>query len=52
MRSAEVSELLFAIKRDGVPVNVIVNMGFVGMSADKESVFSFEKAGGEIILPL
>ena len=52
VRSAEVSELLCAIKRDGVPIDMIVDVGFVGMSADKESVFSFEKAGGEIIADL
>jgi len=32
--------------------DMIVDMSFVGMSADKESVFSFEKAGGKIIADL
>ena len=50
--SVEVSELPFAVKCNGVPIDVIVNMGFIGMSANKESVFSFEKAGGEIISDL
>ena len=49
MRSAKISELPFPVKRDGVPVNVIMNMGFIGMSTNKESVFTFEKTRGEII---
>ena len=52
MRSAEISELSFAIKGDGVPIDMIVNMSFIGMSANKESVFSFEKARSEIIADL
>ena len=52
MRPAEISEFLFAIKRDCVPIDVIVYMGFIGMSANKESVFSFEKARSKIIADL
>ena len=52
MRPAEISEFLFAIKSNGVPINVIMDMGFIRMSANIESVFSFEKARGEVISDL
>lgn len=52
MRPAEISEFLFTIERDGVPINVVVYMGFVRMSANKESVFTFEKTRSEIITNL
>ena len=48
----EISELPFAIKRNGVPIDVIVNVGFISMGANKESVFSFEKARSEVIADL
>ena len=49
---AEIPELPLAIKRDGVPIDVIVDMGFIGMGADKESVFAFEKTGSKIVADL
>lgn len=49
---AEVSELPFAVKRNSVPIDMIVNVSFIGMGADKESVFPFQKAGGEVIADL
>ena len=49
---AKVSEFPCAVKRGRVPYNVIVNMGFVYVRANDKSVFSFEKAGGEIIADL
>lgn len=51
-RAIEISELPFAIQRGGVPNDVIVNMGFVDMSANDESVFSFEKTRSEVIANL
>lgn len=50
--SAEIPELPFAIERDSVPIDMIVNMGLISMSTNKESVFPFEKAGGKIIADL
>ena len=38
MRSAKIPKLLFPVKRDSVPVNVIMNMGFIGMSTNKEAL--------------
>lgn len=42
-RSAEIPELPFAVERDGVPIDMIVDMGFVGMGANKKGVFAFQK---------
>lgn len=51
-RSAEIPELPFAVERDGVPIDMIVDMGFVGMGANKKGVFAFQKTGGEVIADL
>ena len=48
----EISELPLTIKCNSVPIDVIVNVGFISMGAKKESVFSFEKARGEVIADL
>lgn len=42
-RSAEIPKLPFAVERDGVPINMIVDMGFVGMSANKKACLPFRK---------
>ena len=52
MRPAEISEFLFAIKSNGVPINVIMDMGFVRVSANIESVFAFQKSRGEVVSDL
>lgn len=52
MRPAEISEFLFAVQRDGVPINMIMDMRFICVRTNKESVFAFEKARGEIITDL
>ena len=52
MGSVKIPKLPFAIQRDGVPIDVIVDMSFVGVGADKESVFAFEKTGSEIVADL
>ena len=49
---SEIAEFMFAVKRRGVPINVIMDMGFVGVRANIESVFTFQKSRGEVISDL
>ena len=49
---SEISEFVLAVKRRSVPINVIMNMGFVRVSANIESVFTFQKSRGEVISDL
>ena len=51
-RTKEVSEFSFAIKRGGIPNDMVMNVSLVCMSAYDEGVFAFEKAGCEIITDL
>ena len=49
---SEISEFVFAVKRRSVPINVIMNMGFVRVSTNIKSVFTFQKSRGEVISDL
>lgn len=48
-RTEKIPKFMLIIQRDGVPVDVIVNMLFVGVRADEKSVLAFEKPGRKLI---
>ena len=41
---SKIAEFVFAIKSCGVPINMIMDVSFVRVRANIESVFSFEKS--------
>ena len=49
---SEIAEFVFAVKRRSVPINVIMDMGFVRVRTNIESVFTFQKSRGEVISDL
>ena len=48
-RTEKISKLMLIVQRDGVPVDVIVNMLFVGVRADEKGVLAFEKTRRKLI---
>ena len=46
---SEIAEFVFAVKRRSVPINVIMDMGFVRVSTNIKSVFTFQKSRGKVI---
>ena len=48
-RTEKIPKLMLVVQRDGVPVDVIVNMLFVGVRADEKGVLAFEKTGCKLI---
>ena len=49
---SEIAEFMLTVKRRSVPINVIMDMGFVRVRTNIESVFTFQKSRGEVISDL
>lgn len=49
---SEIAEFMLIVKRRSVPINVIMDMGFVRVRTNIESVFTFQKSRGEVISDL
>ena len=48
-RTEKIPKLMLIIQRDGVPVDVVVDVLFVGVRADEKGVLAFEKTGRKLI---
>ena len=48
-RAEMVAEFVLAVQRDSVPIDMIMNVFFICVRADKKGVLAFEESGRELI---